>query len=146
MAHQNPFAFDGTEMDYTSGSYRFLTGTTAIPALYTCQAGLDIIAEVGIENIRKRSLDMTKLLINAAKEKGWPLMTLEKSEERGGTVSINIPEAQAIERELLKRNFLVDYRPRAGIRVSPHFYNTDSEIDDLTAAISEISSQLQARS
>ena len=137
LAHKNPFAFDSSAIEYATDSYRFMSGTPAIPALYTCQAGLEIIAEIGLDNIRKRSIEMTGKLISFANEKGWPLKTPERESERAGTVSFNIPEAQAIERELLKRNFLVDYRPRAGLRVSPHFYNTDAELDDLLSAISE---------
>ena len=137
LAHKNPFAFDSSAIEYATDSYRFMSGTPAIPALYTCQAGLEIIAEIGIDNIRKRSIEMTGKLISFANEKGWPLNTPEKESERGGTVSFNIPEAQTIERELLKRNYLVDYRPQAGLRVSPHFYNTDAELDDLLSAISE---------
>ncbi len=137
LAHKSPFAFDSSPIEYATDSYRFMSGTPAIPALYTCQSGLEIIAEIGIENIRKRSIEMTGKLISFANDKGWPLKTPEKESERAGTVSFNIPNAQIVERELLKRNFLVDYRPRAGLRVSPHFYNTDAELDDLLSAISE---------
>ena len=140
LAHKNPFAFDSSAMEYATDSYRFMSGTPAIPALYICQAGLEIIAEIGINNIRKRSIEMTGKLISFAREKGWPLKTPEKESERGGTVSFSIPNAQAVEKELLKRNFLVDYRPKVGLRVSPHFYNSDAELDDLLAAISEIRS------
>lgn len=138
LAHKNPFAFDSSAMEYATDSYRFMSGTPAIPALYTCQAGLEIIAEIGIDNIRKRSIELTGKLIGFARENGWPLKTPEKESKRGGTVSFNIPNAQSVERELVKRNFLVDYRPKAGLRVSPHFYNSDAELDDLLAAISEI--------
>ena len=138
LAHKNPFAFDSSAMEYATDSYRFMSGTPAIPALYTCQAGLEILAEIGIDNIRKRSIEMTGKLICFAKENGWPLKTPETAGQRGGTVSFNIPKAQVVEKELLKRNFLVDYRPKAGLRVSPHFYNSDTELDDLLSAISEI--------
>ncbi len=141
LAHQKPFAFNTAEIEYASGSYRYLSGTPPIPALYTCQAGLEIITEIGIDNIRKRSIEMTDKLISSAKENDWQVKTPDKANERGGTVSLNIPNAQAVERELLKRNFLVDYRPNAGVRVSPHFYNTDQEIDDLIRELSIISSR-----
>ena len=57
-------------------------------------------------------------------------MTPRNPAERGGTVSINIENAQGVVRELLSRNFLVDFRPKAGIRISPHFYNNPDEIYD----------------
>lgn len=141
LAHENPFAFDKTGMKYTTGSYRFLSGTPVVSALYICQAGLDIISNIGIDRIRQRSIEMTDRLIEQAQIHNWPVYTPKESDRRGGTVSINIAEAKQIADELLKRDFLIDYRPEAGIRVSPHFYNTDREIDDLVNEIVEISSQ-----
>ncbi|HLW78045.1 MAG TPA: hypothetical protein VKU44_00465, partial [Terriglobia bacterium] len=58
--------------------------------------------------------------------------------ERGGTVSIDCPNAYPVMRELLARDILVDYRPKAGIRLSPHFYNKDEEIDFALKQIGEI--------
>jgi len=138
LAHESPFDFDNTGMKYTSGSYRFLNGTPVVPALYTCQGGLDIVSEIGVEQIRQRSLEMTSRLIEKALENNWQVYTPQKTYERAGTVSIGFPNALAISKELLKRNFLIDYRPHAGIRVSPHFYNTDEEIDELIQEIQRI--------
>lgn len=138
MAHENPFAFEAPPIQRRLGSARFLNGTPVIPALYTCQAGLDIIAEVGISAIRKRSQEMTARLLNMADQRGWPTTTPKDPEHRGGTVAIAIPDAAAIAAELNERHFLVDYRPQAGIRIAPHFYNTDAEIDGVIAEIEAI--------
>jgi len=135
LAHAEPFTFDRESMCLTKGSYRFLNGTPVIPAFYTCQPGLDIIAEIGVERIRTRSVEMTSRLIDKATEYGWSVFTPLNADRRGGTVSLNLPDSQEIAERLLAKDFLIDYRPGAGVRVSPHFYNTDQEIDDLIEEI-----------
>ncbi|MBN4076364.1 aminotransferase class V-fold PLP-dependent enzyme [Gemmatimonas aurantiaca] len=138
LAHENPFAFETGPMRYTSGSYRFQSGTPVIPALYTCQAGLDIVSEIGVERIRERSIEMTERIITLADERGWPIMAERDSAKRAGTVALNIPDGAALSVELNARDFLVDYRPQAGVRIAPHFYNTDDELSELFAEMDTI--------
>jgi kynureninase len=120
-----------------------MNGTTHIPAIEACRPGLRIIHEVGVEKIREKSKRQTARLIELADRHGWRVNTPRDSERRGGTVSIDMPESQAVSRELLARDILVDWRPKAGVRFSPHFYNTDAEIEAAIAAVGEI---LKARS
>ena len=138
FAHKRPFAFEPGAIDRASGSFRFLTGTTQIPALYACQPGLDIIAEVGLEPIRRKSIRQTEMLLQGAAARGWKVNSPARSAERGGTVSIECPQAAEVARELLQREILVDYRPQAGIRLSPHFYTADEEIEFALAQVAEI--------
>jgi kynureninase len=135
MAHENPFAFDTDDIKRTIGSYRFMNGTANIPALYTCQAGLEIVSDIGVPAIRERSRHMTYRLLQLASSRGWPVHTPLDPDCRAGTVAVKVPHAREIAAELNARDVLVDYRPEAGIRISPHFYNTDDEID---YAVSEI--------
>ncbi|MCH9032416.1 MAG: aminotransferase class V-fold PLP-dependent enzyme, partial [candidate division Zixibacteria bacterium] len=138
MAHDNPFAFDTGPIERASGSYRFMNGTPVIPALYTCRAGLEIVSELGVENIRRRSVEMTTRLIELADERNWKTTSPRDPGCRAGTIALDIPNAEAVSEELLARDFLVDYRPKAGIRIAPHFYNTDQEIEDVIAEIDDI--------
>jgi kynureninase len=131
LAHTRPFEFDTGPIDRAEGAYRFLSGTPAVPALYACRAGLEIISEIGVDRIRERSKTMTAKLIAGASDRGWKTTTPSDPEHRAGTVAIDIDNGYAIASELNARNYLVDYRPKAGIRISPHFYNTDSELDDI---------------
>ncbi len=138
LAHENPFAFDVSPMRYASGSYRFQSGTPVIPALYACQAGLDIISEIGVERIRARSIEMTSKLLELAAQREWKTTSPSDFAERGGTIAIDLPEGLAIATELNAQDYLVDYRPQAGVRISPHFYNTDQELIDVIDKIAEI--------
>ena len=100
-----------------------------MPALEACRPGLKIISEVGVHRIREKSRRQTARLIELADQHGWPVNTPRDPEQRGGTVSIDMPDSQEVCRELLRRDILVDWRPKAGVRMSPHFYNTDEELE-----------------
>jgi kynureninase len=138
IAHQRPFAFETGAIDSRDDSFRYLNGTPHIPALYACQPGLDILNTVGTGAIREKSIRMTTRLLDGAKARGWRVNTPEKPAERAGTVSIDCPHAAEVCRELLAREILVDYRPKAGVRLSPHFYNREEECDFALAQMEEI--------
>jgi kynureninase len=142
MAHRRPFAFETGAIDAREDSFRYLNGTPHIPALYACQPGLDMLNQVGIAAIREKSMRMTARLFEGAKAHGWPVNTPENPVERAGTVSVNCPHAAEVCRELLAREILVDYRPKAGVRLSPHFYNREEECD---LAMTEIADILETR-
>lgn len=129
MAHAEPFAFALPPMRYAQGIARFLHGSPAIPALYAAQSGYEIINRIGVERIRAKSIKQTEMLIRLAEERGFKVNTPRRAEERGGTVTIDIEHGAAVTRELLRREIIVDYRPGAGIRISPHFYTADEELE-----------------
>src|SRR5581483_8227275 len=81
----------------------------------------------------------TARLIELADKHGWRVNTPRDPEKRGGTVSIDMPDSQAICQELLRREVLVDWRPQAGVRMSPHFYNNDQELERAIETVEEIS-------
>src|ERR1700758_1602070 len=138
IAHRRPFDFEAGAIDAREDSYRYLNGTPHIPALYACQPGLDILNAVGIEAIRAKSLRMTARLFEGAKSRGWHVNTPENPAERAGTVSIDCPHAYEVSRELLAREILVDFRPKAGVRFSPHFYNAIEECDFALEQVEDI--------
>jgi kynureninase len=137
-AHQNPFGFEIGPIRYTDPPYRFMNGTPHIPSLEAARPGLKIIAQVGIEKIRHKSKRQTARLIELADKHGWRVNTPRDPEKRGGTVSIDMPDSQEVCSQLLKRDILVDWRPKAGVRMSPHFYNTDQELETAISAVEEI--------
>ncbi len=128
MAHRRPFDFEVDRIEFREDAFRFLNGTPSIPSLYAIQPGVDIIAQVGVEAIRRKSMRQTALLIGRADEMEFPVNSPRLPAERGGTVTVNPPHAYEVSRELLARDILVDYRSQAGIRIAPHFYNSDEEV------------------
>ncbi len=138
MAHKRPFGFEVDDMDWREDAFRFLNGTPAIASLYANRPGVDIIAQVGVDAIRAKSLHQTDLLLSLADAADFPVNSSRASHTRGGTVTINPPHAYEVSRELLARDIVIDYRPQAGIRVSPHFYNSDDEVRLAVAAMGDI--------
>jgi len=138
MAHKRPFDFEVADVDLREDAFRFLNGTPPIPCYYAARPGVEIIAKVGVENIRRKSLHQTELIVTRAEAVDYPINTVRDPEKRGGTVTINPPHAYEVSREMIARGILVDYRPRAGIRISPHFYNSDAEIHVAMDAIADI--------
>ena len=140
MAHKRPFAFEGGPIDYADGVFRFLNGTPNVPAMYSARSGYEIVGEVGVDAIRAKSLRQTRRLIELAKAAGFGVNSPEREHERGGVVVIDAPDGQEIARELARREILVDYRPGAGIRVAPHFYTTDEELEQTIEEIQKLAS------
>jgi kynureninase len=120
-----------------------MQGTSNVPALYTALPGLRIIREIGVDRIREKSKKMTARLVELADQRGWKVNAPRNPELRGGTVAIDMPNSQDVCQELLKRDVLVDFRPKAGVRFSPHFYNTMEEIDRAIQTVDEILSQMR---
>jgi kynureninase len=137
-AHARPFAFEPGEIDYATGAERFLHGTPGVPSLHSAQAGYDVVTALGVEAIRRKSLRQTELLLDCARAHGLVPRTPEAAQQRGGMAILDVPHGEAVTRELLRREVLVDHRPGAGIRISPHFYNTDDEVRRAVTEIRDI--------
>ena len=137
-AHATPFNFATGPIVYADGPERFQSGTPNVPALYSARAGYEIVGEIGVPAIREKSLRLTRRLIDAARVEGWALKTPPDDRERGGSVVIDVPDGAAVTQALLARDVIVDYRPNAGLRLAPHFYNTEAEIDRLIAGVARL--------
>jgi kynureninase len=146
--HETPFAFETGAIRYASSVDRFQSGTPNVPSLYSARAGYEIVAEIGVPRIRERSLRLTRRLMDAAARRGWRLNTPTDDRQRGGSVVIDVPDAAAVTERLLAANVIVDYRPNAGIRMAPHFYNTEADIDRAVEVMAETvsSEKLETRS
>jgi kynureninase len=137
MAHEQPFAF-ASELRYAPNITRFLHGSPAIPALYAARSGYEIINQIGVERIRAKSVRQTQKLIELAQEAGFRVTSPKDASQRGGTITVWHDDAGSITRELVRREFIVDYRPGAGVRISPHFYTKDEELDFIIAEMKKI--------
>lgn len=138
MAHRRPFQFESGPIDFAEDAFRFLNGTPAIPALYSARSGYEIINQIGVEAIRKKSLRQTQRLIELADEVGLSVRSCRDPQLRGGVVVIDVPQGDRVVGELTRREILVDYRSNAGIRIAPHFYTADEELDRVIAEIASI--------
>jgi kynureninase len=138
VAHEHPFAFETGPIKYANDSMRFLHGSPQIPVLYAAEPGYDIINRAGVDRIRKKSVGQTTRMIELCDQRKFKVQTPRDPEKRGGTIVVDVPYGDAVVKELTAREILVDYRPGAGIRISPHLYTLDSEIDRTFETIDEI--------
>jgi kynureninase len=138
FAHAEPFAFDMGPMRYADDAWRMIGGTMAIPAIYTARAGWETIARLGVDRIRKKSLRQTTLLRDLVEARGFTVNTPREDSARGGTICFDFEGAAAVSKELSRRKFFHDYRPKCGLRVSPHFYTTDEELERFMRELDEV--------
>ena len=140
-AHADPFAFELGAQRYADGPMRLLHGSPAVPSLLAASAGYEIIHEVGVERIREYSTLMTEMLRADLLERGFRIPSPEDPARRGGTLTVGLADDEdgpAFVAALAARDILVDHRPEAGIRVSPHFYTQLDELRAFAAAMSEL--------
>jgi kynureninase len=142
QAHTRPFAFEDS-MEYTTGAFRWLNGTPVIPALYAAAEGPKILRRAGVSAIREKSIRQTSRLIDLADQRGYKVNVPRDPARRGGTVAIDVPHGYEVTQHLLSRDVLVDFRVGAGIRIAPHFFTKDEELE---AAVEEIETSLESGS
>lgn len=130
VAHDSPFDFARAPMRYAKSVRRFAQGTPSIPALYSALPGLEIIEAVGVADIAAESQRRTQLMIDFAAARGWTINTPVNKNQRGGSVMIGVENASVMVERLAEQKVFVDWRPEAGLRMSPHFFNTDEEIEE----------------
>jgi len=135
QADSDPFSFRPGGIVYADGIWRFLSGTPNVPAWYAARAGYRIVNEVGVERIRESSLAMTGQLIEMADELDIPIRTPRQPELRGGTITLGVEDEQRVAAELISKGVIVDGRPGAGVRVGPHFYNNQDDLERLKEAL-----------
>lgn len=134
QAHEEPFRFEPA-MRFTTGAFRWLNGTPVIPALYAGAEGPKIVRRAGVDAIRRKSMRQTARLIELADERGYRVRAPRDAERRGGTVAVDLPSAEFVARDLVSQDILIDYRVGAGIRIAPHFFTEDAELDTVFEAI-----------
>jgi kynureninase len=137
QAHAHPFAF-ADRMDYAAGAWRWLGGTPAVPALYANIEGPRIVRRAGTDAVRAKSVRQTARLVALADARGYAVSAPRDPATRGGTVAFDVPHAAEVARALLARDVVIDYRPGAGIRVAPHFYTSDAEVERVVGEIDDI--------
>jgi kynureninase len=137
MAHESPFAFEAAPIRYAPTMYRFGTGTPTIPGYVVARRGHELIREIGVTRIRAHNVRLTERIAEMALERGLRVNTPLRPEERTGWIGIDFEGAERVCAALAAHRTFVDYRPGCGIRVSPHFYTSDEEIERFFTAVDQ---------
>ena len=131
FGHEAPFEFDSGPQRLHAGEWRFFNGTPSIPSYLAAKPGIEIAARIGGAAIRAKSTRQTARLIALADEFGLRVGSPRVDEQRGGTVCLDVPNADRACKALLARDVLLDYRPGVGLRLAPHYYTRDDELDEV---------------
>jgi len=138
MAHERPFAFEAAPIDHAASMYRWGNGTPTIPGYVAAKPGHDLIRAIGLARIREHNVRLTAKIAEAALERGLRVNTPLQPERRTGWIGIDFDGADRVCRDLIAERVFLDYRPGCGLRVSPHFYTTDDEIDAFFHALDRV--------
>jgi cysteine desulfurase/selenocysteine lyase len=98
---------------------------------------MKMLLDYGTENVRKRIIKVTDHLINSIKDLGFELQTPEDRQCRSGIVNFRVKEPEQIVEKLKKKNIIVCARAN-GLRISPHYYNTEEEVDRLMDEVKKL--------
>lgn len=135
FGHERPFDFDPGPHRLDSGERRFLNGTPCIPAYLAAAPGFATVAAIGASAIRAKSLRLTSRLLALADREGLAVVSPREAAIRGGTVCLDVPNAAEVCADLLATDVLLDHRPGVGLRLAPHFYTRESEVDEVVRRI-----------
>ena len=136
FSQKDPFLFGATSLDYADTADRFQSGTLSIPSVYAAIAGMRTVLGIGAVNIGEHIASLTALAIALAEEHGLPTITPREPEKRGAIVSFTVRRPHELENRLREEGIITSSRG-AGIRIAPHFYNTE---EDIRKAVESISS------
>ncbi|MGH2786795.1 MAG: aminotransferase class V-fold PLP-dependent enzyme [Actinomycetota bacterium] len=137
----DPFDFDRSRLRLLPTARRFETGTYALPQAWTAAGGMEIMLEVGVDAIRARNQELTRGIIDRADESGLELLSPRRDDQRGGLVRVRVPGGRAGAERLLhalfERDVVLDQRGDA-LRISPHFFNNEADLDRCFEAIRDL--------
>lgn len=138
MGHAEPFAFEDPPVRLARDAQRWNTGTPTVPGYLAARAGHDAILEAGIAQSREHNVRLTTALAEGALARGFDVPTPLDPARRTGWIGMNFDGAARATQALIARRIFVDHRPGCGIRVGPHFYTDDVEIEMFFRTLDEI--------
>jgi kynureninase len=128
FAHADPFAFEPAPIRYAEGLWRLMAGTPSMPAYYVAREAYAPLHEIGIERIRAHNLALCQAVIERALDAGLSVRSPVEHAKRTGFVAVDFPGSEAASKQLVVERYKHDWRPNCGLRIGPHFYNTEDEV------------------
>ncbi|MBK7827803.1 aminotransferase class V-fold PLP-dependent enzyme [Nannocystis sp.] len=131
MGHADPFNFEAPPIRYASDHRHFLAGTPSMPAYYVARAAYENLHAIGLDRIRAHNLALAHIIIERAQARGLTVHSPLADDQRTGFVAVDFPSSEAASKQLIAERFKLDWRPNCGLRLGPHFYNTEAEVQRL---------------
>jgi selenocysteine lyase/cysteine desulfurase len=134
FADRNIFEMDITDYSPSPTARRFQSGTPPVPAIYAGIAGLELMEEIGVADTRAHVTALNERLIGGVDELGGVVVTPRDPELRGALVCIRSTDAPQLVAALGEAGIVTSERD-GNLRISPHAYNTEEDIDEVLAAL-----------
>jgi len=128
LGHADPFAFEPPPTRYANDHRRFLAGTPSMPAYYVARAAFENLHAIGVDRIRAHNLALAHIILDRAEATGLTVHSPLADEQRTGFVAVDFPDSEAASKQLIAEHYKLDWRPNCGLRLGPHFYNTEAEV------------------
>jgi kynureninase len=138
MAHAAPFAMKPAPIELAENNWRFVAGTPSIPAYYVARTAYRNLLEIGIETIREHNVALCQIIVERALAAGLHVHSPTDGRHRTGFVAVDFPGSEAASKVLIEERFKLDWRPNCGLRLGPHFYNTEEEVERTMARVIEL--------
>ena len=138
MGHADPFAFEDAPVRLASDAHRWNSGTPTVPGYLVARAGHDAVLEAGVARSREHNVRLTNLLADGALARGFDVPTPLDPAHRTGWIGMDFDGSARATQALIARRIFVDHRPGCGIRVGPHFYTREEEVETFFRALDEI--------
>jgi kynureninase len=138
MAHEEPFAFAPAPIAYAQGPWHFMSGTPSVPAYYVARHGMAQLLAIGVERIRAHNLALAQIVIDRAQEAGLIVNSPLQPQARTGFVAVDFPGSKTASERLIAERYKHDWRPNCGLRIGPHFYNTEAEVQRMMDRVVEL--------
>lgn len=137
LSMKNPFAFGKYRFEFADSAKRYDNGSYNLAGIFALGGALSLIEEIGAENISKRILALTDRLVEGLRGKGYRMVSSRSPSEASGIVAFRSDDEdlEAIRKHLEEEHHIVIAVRCGRLRASPHFYNTEAEIDQLIEAL-----------
>jgi kynureninase len=141
MAHENPFAMKPAPIELAHDTWRFVAGTPSVAPYYVARNAYRNLLEVGVERIRSHNLALCRIVIDRALAAGLTVHSPIDDARRTGFVAVDFAGSEAASRVLIEERYKLDWRPNCGLRVGPHFYSTQAEVERLMDRVIQLAAR-----
>jgi kynureninase len=137
FAMERMFEFDLEDLTFRADARRFEMGTPALATVHMAQGGQDIIDAVGIHRIEATNRMLTDRLVDGLSAVGFALTMAADRDRRTALLMVQHAHPAETVAALATEGIIVDHRP-GHVRISPHFYNTEDEVDQIVASLARL--------
>ena len=129
--------WDIRHLDLSETATRYEVGCPSFISYAGADVAIKFLLDVGITRIQARVLKLTQQLIDSIEDLGLPITTPQDSLHRSGIIHFLIDHAQKKTEKLKEQGIIVSARSN-GIRVAPHFYNSEEEVRRFVNALTKV--------